>query len=299
MATNLEVITGDIWGVKNSFESVLSDNSIKFEREAGFAIQILTKNDYAMKIAMGNRQSVVDAVTNLAAIGISLNPARKLAYLVPRKSEICLDISYLGLLDIAIESGSIKWGQCKIVRKNDLFKLHKLDELPTHEYEPFEKKDVRGEIIGVYVVVKTKDNDYLTHTMDIDSVYDIRARSESFKSGKNSPWLSDPEEMIKKTCIKQGYKMWPKTERLDQAIHYLNTDGGEGIQMQEEKDVTPPVKPKLQDKFIPKAIAGILAGKYDLQSILDKYELNANQLQMFTDALPKPAEAEDVSYTPE
>jgi hypothetical protein len=35
--------------------------------------------------------------------------------------------------------------------------------------------------------------------------------------------------MVKKTVIKRAYKLWPKTERLDEAVHYLNTTGGEGL----------------------------------------------------------------------
>ncbi len=59
-----------VYGAESSFQSVLVDRSINFEREAGFAIQILTSGDYIAKLAAGDRQSVVNAVTNIAAIGI-------------------------------------------------------------------------------------------------------------------------------------------------------------------------------------------------------------------------------------
>jgi recombination protein RecT len=36
--------------------------------------------------------------------------------------------------------------------------------------------------------------------------------------------------MVKKTCVKQAYKYWPKTDRLEKAIHFLNTEGGEGLE---------------------------------------------------------------------
>jgi len=237
MSTALALITEDIHNAKTGFIAALLNKRINFDREAGFAIQALSKNDYILGVASRNRQSVVDAITNIAAIGISLNPAKKQAYLVPRKNEICLDISYIGLMDIAIESRSIKWGQCKIVRANDNFELNKLDELPTHQYKPFAENDERGDIVGVYVVVKTCDGDYLTHDMSIDKVFEIRSRSESFKKG-SGPWVTDEEEMIKKTCVKQGYKYWPKTDQLDNAIHYLNTDGGEGIHFESQSNKT-------------------------------------------------------------
>ena len=137
-----------VYGAEASFQSVLVDRSINFEREAGFAIQILTSGDYIAKLAAGDRQSVVNAVTNIAAIGISLNPAKKQAYLVPRKGKICLDISYMGLIDLAIDSGSIMWAQAALVHANDAFTLNGFDKPPTHSFNPFSKE--RGEMVGAY-----------------------------------------------------------------------------------------------------------------------------------------------------
>lgn len=232
MSNAVVQITDEIYGVRASFEAVSVDRSINFEREAGFAIQMITATDYALKVAMGNKQSVIDAVTNVAAIGISLNPAKKQAYLVPRKSKICLDLSYMGLIDLAIQEGGIKWAQAQLVFDKDTFALNGMDKMPLHQFNPFGKE--RGDIVGVYVVVKTADGEYLTHTMNIADAYAIRDRSDSWKKqevGKRGPWESDPGEMIKKTCVKQASKYWPKTDRLDKAIHYLNTDGGEGIEL--------------------------------------------------------------------
>lgn len=231
MSTELTTITQDIYGTRESFTSVLTDRSLNFDREAEFALQTIAGNPYSMKIAIGNRQSVANAVTNIAAIGISLNPAKKQAYLVPRDGKICLDISYIGLMDLAMATGCIRWAQAELVYHSDSFTLNGFDKPPTHSYNPFAKD--RGEIIGVYVVVKTDSGDYLTETMSIDEVNAIRDRSTAWKSykskGTSCPWVTDPGEMAKKTCVKRAYKFWPKTERLEQAIHHLNTDGGEGL----------------------------------------------------------------------
>src|SRR5450830_6548 len=231
MSQAVATITQDIYGARNQFANVLTDRSLNFEREAEFAIQVITSSEYATKIAVQNRQSVVNAITNIAAIGISLNPAKKQAYLVPRDGKICLDISYIGLMDLAMATGAIRWAQAELVYTADSFALNGFDKPPTHSYKPFAKD--RGEAVGVYVVVKTADGDYLTETMSIDDVNAIRDRSSAWKawiSKKSScPWVTDPGEMMKKTVVKRGYKYWPKTERLEQAIHHLNTDGGEGL----------------------------------------------------------------------
>lgn len=230
MSNSLQIIQDDIYSTRERFEK-MSGGALNFEREAGFAIQIVTANDYAMRVAMDNRQSVINAVTNVAAIGISLNPAKRQAYLVPRDGKICLDISYMGLLDLAISSGSIMWGQAELVYEQDRFELNGFDKPPLHNRNPFAKD--RGPVVGVYVVVKTRDGDYLTTCMSIDEVYDIRDRSSAWKAWvekkKKCPWVTDEGEMTKKTVIKRAYKLWPKTDRLDTAVHFLNTEGGEGL----------------------------------------------------------------------
>lgn len=239
--SNIAVIEQDIYGAKDSFLSVLTDRSINFEREAGFAVQSIMANDYAKSIALGNRQSVINAVTNVAAIGISLNPAKRQAYLVPRDRKICLDISYMGLMDLAISTGSLRWAQADIVRQADVFRLNGFDNPPTHNFDPFASD--RGDIVGVYVVVKTADGEYLTTTMTTDEVNAIRDRSSAWKAWiekkKSCPWVTDWAEMAKKTCVKRAYKYWPKTDRLEKAIHHLNTEAGEGLSVIEHQPYTP------------------------------------------------------------
>lgn len=227
MSNNLATINGLVLEARQPFESV-AGRSLNFEREAGFATQAIMAQEFTLKTALQNQQSVINAVTNIAATGLSLNPAKKQAYLVPRDGRICLDISYMGLLDLAIESGSIMWGQAELVYSADKFEMHGFDKAPTHARDPFSKD--RGDVVGVYVVVKTAGGDYLTTTMPIDEVLSIRDRSSAWKNGQRGPWKTDPGEMMKKTVIKRAYKLWPKTERLDRAIHHLNTDNGEGLE---------------------------------------------------------------------
>lgn len=216
------------------FLPVISDSSIKWERESQFCIQAIQNNDYLAKIAKNNPASFQNAIINVANIGISLNPASKLAYLVPRDGRVCLDVSYMGLLHIATTEGSIEWGQAKIVYANDGYENQGLTKEPIHKYKAF---GVRGDAIGCYCTVKLPNGDYMTEEMDKDTIHDIRNRSKGFQSGKSSPWKSDELEMWRKTVVKRASKYWPQpqTSRLDKAVHMLNTESGEGL---EEKDIT-------------------------------------------------------------
>ena len=204
------------------FNAALSDQSITWQKEMQFAIQAFQKNEYLAKTAAGNPVSAQNAIINLAAIGITLNPAAKLAYLVPRDGMVCLDVSYMGLLHLAQSTGAIKWGQCKLVHQGDTYESNGLDAAPTHKYNAFGD---RGPVVGGYCTVKTADGDYLTEEMSLAEIKSVEASSKA----KNGPWKNWWEEMARKTIVKRASKYWPRVDRLDAAINHLNTDGGEGI----------------------------------------------------------------------
>lgn len=212
------------------FTPVVADESINWGKESQFAIQAFQKNDYLAKIATSNPISAQNAIINVAAIGITLNPASKLAYLVPRDGGVCLDISYMGLLHIAQQAGSILWGQCKLVHANDTYESNGLDKAPTHKYQAFGE---RGSIVGGYCTVKTPDGDYLTEEMSLADIKKVAATSKA----KKGPWQTFWEEMARKTIVKRASKYWPKVDRLDRAIHNLNTDVGEGVQDESQSEV--------------------------------------------------------------
>lgn len=210
---------------------------MSFKAERGFAMQHLMNNDYLMKVAQANAISLAQAIRNVAAIGLSLNPAKKQAYLIPRNvkiggqlvSKVFLEPSYMGMCDLATGIGTIAWIQARCVYKNDTFVDNGPGLLPTHNYDAFAKTSDRGEFIGAYCVAKTKDGDYLTTTMNAEQIYAIRDKSESYKKYKNGVWLDHFEEQAKKTVVRNAFKMWPKGEhmdRLEQAVHISNENEG-------------------------------------------------------------------------
>ena len=208
-----------------------------FNRESQFAMQIMGANDFLAKTAVNNKSSLVNAVVNVAAIGISLNPAEKEAYLVPRNGAVCLDISYVGLMRLATDTGQIAWVQSDIVYEKDHFRMIGLDKQPEHHFNAFDKN--RGEAVGVYVTAKLASGDYLTDTMTTEEINAIRDKSQGHiafmsKKARSSIWNDHWGEMAKKTVVKRAHKYWPKSERLDQAIYHLNTDAGEGIESSTE-----------------------------------------------------------------
>ncbi len=211
-------------------------DSISIDAEQNYAIQLLYKNKMAVETAQKNPVSVQNAMLNLSSIGISLNPALKHAYLVPRDGAICLDISYMGLMHLAQEIGSIEWGQAKIVYANDTYESQGLNKQPVHKFNAFSKD--RGEKVGVYCSVKLPGGDYLTEEMSAEDIADVRKTSKSQHSAY-SPWNTFEKEMWRKSVVKRASKYWPKSNskstanRLDTAIHVINEHEG----LEEERDI--------------------------------------------------------------
>lgn len=212
---------------------MIAPRGLDFTAEYTFAAQLLNNNDYLKGVAVRNPLSLQAAMINVAAIGLSLNPAKKQAYLIPRTvkhgkdyvSKIFLEPSFIGLCDLATQSGSIKWVQAQLVRAEDTFVDNGAGQLPTHTYNAFAPAEKRGDIVGVYCVAKTADGDYLTEIMTRAEYLALRDRSEAWKRkvaeekkgnfAHGGPWETDEAEMAKKSVIRRAFKTWPKTETLD------------------------------------------------------------------------------------
>lgn len=221
--------------------------AVSFDSEAAYAMQILNSNSYLLSKAAGNPDSLKTAVLNVAAMGLTLRPDQKLAYLVPRNGSVCLDISYMGYVHLATEAHAIKWAKAEIVRERDTFQFNGHGKDVTHPFNPFAKD--RGEIVGCYVTAMTHDGDYLVEMMSIEEIYNIRDRSEAWKSGKSCPWKTDESEMIKKTVIKRAYKSWPKTDsrgnRFAKAVAVSNTADPIDFDTPIDVDVINELEPKI------------------------------------------------------
>tara|TARA_B100001105_G_C22380984_1_gene439659 strand:+ start:368 stop:1228 length:861 start_codon:yes stop_codon:yes gene_type:complete len=209
------------------FNGVATSADVVWGKESQFAIQALSASEFATKTAISNPASVQNAIINIAACGISLNPVLKHAYLVPRKGVICLDISYQGLIHIATHHGSVEWVQSKLVYANDNYINNGVDRSPTHEQKTFGDK---GAIVGAYCTAKTNTGAYLTEEMDIEALNKVK---DSSTAGKG-PWKTWPEEMMRKTVVKRASKYWPKCEQMSKAVETLNTIEG----FEPEKEVS-------------------------------------------------------------
>ena len=69
--------------------------------------------------------------------------------------------------------------------------------------------------------------------MSLDDIVKIQNSSKA----KNGPWRTHWNEMARKTVVKRASKYWPTVDRLDNAIHHLNTVNNEGLEDERQKRV--------------------------------------------------------------
>lgn len=203
-----------------------------FEREVSFAVQLIHNNK---RLAECDQTSFLKAVMNIANIGLTLNPVSKYAYLVPRYNsskrinEAYLEPSYIGLVKLLTDSGSVKSITSNLVREGDKFEVsYGLNPDIIHNPVFGSKKP----ITAVYAVATLADGSKQFEVMTAEEVHEIRARSESFKAyeAKKIPscvWTTDEGEMFRKTVIKRIYKYLPKSanvQRIEEAINIDNSD---------------------------------------------------------------------------
>lgn len=239
---------------QSQFEEAAQRTGMDWRAEMLFAMQSMANNPFLTDVARNNPLSLRMAMVNVAAIGISLNPATAMAFLVPREGKVILDISYRGLIKLATDTGSIQWAKAELVYAKDSFTYKGPGLLPEHHSDPFDKD--RGEFRGVYCVAKLASGEYLVETMSAEDIYTIRDLSDLYAKKKKGPWINFFGEQAKKTCIKRAQKTWPKSSpRLSQAIDYLNKEAGEGIDFNSrEKDSRPAIEMVPTDDMIQEAI---------------------------------------------
>jgi len=194
----------------------------EFNREAAFAIQMFRTNDYLTKM---DKQSIYDAIVNVALTGLTLNPELKLGYLIPNKGRLYFRSSYMGKKEILVRSGMIRDIWAELVYSNDEFIVKQGTErglvhnLPEHPFTD------RGEVVGGYWVAVLQNGEKPFGIMALEEIKNIMNRSESVKSGKGSPWTTDFSEMAKKTLINRAYKNLPKTGISKDVLRVLEADG--------------------------------------------------------------------------
>ena len=175
------------------------------DRLARVALTVIRTNPVLLNC---NIQSLMGAVMQCAQLGLEPGLLGH-AYLVPFRNnkqktmDVQFIIGYRGMIDLARRSGNIQSIYAHAVYENDEFE-YEYGLQPALKHKPAMKD--RGQIIGFYAVAHFKDGGYQFEFMPIEEIEKRRQRS---KAANNGPWVTDFEEMGKKTVIRHMFKYLP------------------------------------------------------------------------------------------
>lgn len=204
--------------VKAETKFVSISDPKKAKTELGFAAQIIEGNP---QLKTCDVASIQNAIINVARTGTTLNPAMKLAYLIPRKGKCVLDFSYMGLIHILTDGGDVKYITATIVYEDEEFVFDPINTVHKPIYAKTEELQKKREIHGALSTAILKDNTRVYEFMPYWELLKIKRQSMSANSSF-SPYGEWAEEMYKKAVIKRHYKFLPKgspdAERLAEAI---------------------------------------------------------------------------------
>lgn len=171
--------------------------------EYGFAKNSFLNNPTLQKC---EPSSILEAVVNIARTSLTLNPALRLAYLIPRKGKCTLDISYMGMIKLLRDSGAIKHIEAYVVFEDEEF-IHDVSNNKLHHQPIHSKTEVehmKRIILGCYTRAELPSG-YVSYCfMPLWEI--LKIKSESKNTGENSVWNKWRDEMIKKTVIKRHSK---------------------------------------------------------------------------------------------
>ncbi len=198
-----ELLTSDAF--RTQVQNALPKH-LKPERFIRIALTALTKTPNLMQCT---QESFFQSLLTLSQLG--LEPDGRLAHLIPYGDSCTVIVDYKGLCDLAMRSGKVSNIHADIVCENDVFEYDK-GEVRTHKID-FKKP--RGAMYAVYAICRFKDGTEASAVMTKDEVEAIRARS---KAGKSGPWVTDWNEMAKKTAFRRLSKWLPLSPEYRDAL---------------------------------------------------------------------------------
>jgi len=171
-----------------------------------------------------DKPSLWNACIRCAADG--LLPDGREAALVPFKTKVTYIPMYQGLLKLFRNSGEFRWVGAGIVYDGDEYE-HWTDEHGEHFLHRPADDNTGKKIRRVYALATTKDGGSFIADMSLSEINKRRAMSRTTRD--DSPWKMWPDEMAKKTAIRQLSKFLPKSSDIEQALERDEEDEQERV----------------------------------------------------------------------
>jgi recombination protein RecT len=178
------------------------------ERMTRVALTALLKTPALLECS---QESLLNALLVCSQAG--LEPDGRLAHLIPYGKVVQVIFDYKGLVTLALRNGAESVYADKVCEA-DFFEACVEDGIKRLTHKPDYRK-ARGEAVCYYAVCKrNKEVDWEVMTKeDVDA---IRNRS---RAKANGPWVTDYDEMAKKTVLRRMSKRWDLLPEIREVMY--------------------------------------------------------------------------------
>ncbi len=200
--TQMDRVKNTLWKMESRLlEALPKDRDVK--QEISSVIATVAGSPALQKCSP---ESIALAAYDAATLGLPVNKLG-LAWLVPFGNEAKFQIGYRGYIQLVMETGFVLEVTAECVYENDRFH-YTLGSRPSIEHEPAQLGKKKGLLIGAYAIAKLVNGISKQVVMSKEQIDHIRSKS---RSSSNGPWVTDYDEMAKKTVIKRLCKLLPYT----------------------------------------------------------------------------------------
>ncbi|MFI5686765.1 recombinase RecT [Streptomyces sp. NPDC051636] len=175
-------------------------------------------------LAECSRESFAGALMTCAQLGLEPGGVSGEAYLLPfwnkkvRGYEVQLVLGYQGMIKLYWQHPLAAGLDTHTVFEGDEFE-YEYGLNPVLKHRPA-RGSAKGQPTHYYAVARLTNGGSAFVVLDVDDVEAIRKRSKAKDFG---PWATDYDAMARKTCVRQLFKLLPKSAELARAVAHDET----------------------------------------------------------------------------
>jgi phage RecT family recombinase len=187
-----------------------------FTREQQYAVMSVQKNP---EILNCTPNSIYSSVAAVAMTGLTLDPIKQLAHLIPRKGVCTLVVDYKGILELLhMDTGVICSSGAVYDCDIDVMDFKEGVGGYVNAKRPMPRPEQR-KLLYCYNIANFPDGRTHCHIMDKEQIDKRRGKAQT-----DAVWNEWEEKMNIKTVIRDHYKYLPKSDRLDKAMSLVDEE---------------------------------------------------------------------------
>jgi len=228
--------------------------------------------------------SVVQAVVLSSQLGLEAGGPLGHAYMVPYRNgktgkyEAQFIPGYRGLIDLARRSGQVSSIEAHCVYEKDEWEYANTESGVKLRHVPFWDGD-RGKLTRVFAIARLKGEAIpQIEVMSRSDVDKIRAKSKAKDSG---PWVTDYDEMARKTVVRRIVKYLPMSVELVSALSLEDRAEGhanisyadlnfEAAEVLEDSDSAPKTRTEQLRDALPQAAPSQSSAQFDREAAISE-----------------------------